>query len=294
MGKRVVLGSLVAVLCACNGSPYEGYKRVADGVDLRLHTLGDGEEQVQDGDSIRLRLRAAVLGDEPGSYLSTERWYAAQDLRTGAFVPVLHRIHTGDSMSVIARADAWPWKAIAVDGLDTLADTAHVQLELALLAVRTPAQMKAEEERLRRMDPEGFERRVIAAYQAREGAPWVRWGTSEMFYSIEGIATDTTSVKAGEQVTITYSGARVEDGRVFDDTQRNGGPFSFRFGDPDQVMKGLETAVHLLREGQEGDFLFPSSMAFGAKGIDGVIEPYTPVVYTVRLVKVDRALSAGR
>ena len=30
-------------------------------------------------------------------------------------------------------------------------------------------------------------------------------------------------------------------------------------------------------------------MAFGAKGIPGVVDPYMPVVYTVRLEKVERA-----
>jgi FKBP-type peptidyl-prolyl cis-trans isomerase len=51
----------------------------------------------------------------------------------------------------------------------------------------------------------------------------------------------------------------------------------------------LEVAVHLLREGQLGTFLFPSEMAFGAKGIPGVLDPYMPVMYSVRLEKVERA-----
>ena len=162
-----------------------------------------------------------------------------------------------------------------------------------MLGLRTAAMMKAGEERAQRTDPEGFERRLMAAYRARTPGPWQQWGTSDVFYAVRGAAVDTTPVRLGEQVTITYPGARMEDGRVFDDTRRNGGAFSFRFGDPDQVMLGLETAVHLLREGQEGTFLFPSSMAFGAKGIPGVLDPYTPVVYTVRLEKVGRMVSAG-
>jgi peptidyl-prolyl cis-trans isomerase A (cyclophilin A) len=93
----------------------------------------------------------------------------------------------------------------------------------------------------------------------------------------------------GDHVTISYQGRRMEDGLLFDDTRKNGEAFSFRFGDKDQVMPGLEVAVHLLREGQEGTFLFPSDLAFGAKGIPGVLEPHMPVDYTVRLDKVERA-----
>jgi FKBP-type peptidyl-prolyl cis-trans isomerase len=286
MKRLFLLGAFTAVLCACNSSPYEGYKRVAGEVDLRLHILGDGEQRVEDGDSIHLRLRAALLGQEPGSYVSTEQWFAARDLRQGAFVPVLQRMHEGDSMSVIARGTALPWSVIAPHALDPIADTAHVQVELSMLGLRTAAMMQAEQERIRTADPEAFERELIAAYRARTPGPWLRWGTSEVYYVVSGTAVDTTAVRMGEQVTIAYTGARMEDGHVFDDTGRNGGPLSFRFGDPDQVMPGLETAVHLLREGQEGTFLLPSPMAFGAKGIPGVLDPYTPVVYTVHLEKV--------
>ena len=96
-------------------------------------------------------------------------------------------------------------------------------------------------------------------------------------------------VVVGDHITISYKGRRIEDGQVFDDTQRNGEPLSFTYGDKDQVMKGLEVAVHLLREGQEGSFIFPSEYAFSAKGIPDVLDPYMPVEYTVRLEKVQRS-----
>ncbi|MEO8591651.1 MAG: FKBP-type peptidyl-prolyl cis-trans isomerase [Flavobacteriales bacterium] len=276
------------LLSACGGSPYLGYKEVEDDVHVRLLSLGDGERLATDSDSVHVRFRVSHLEEEPGSFLSTERWYATKDLRSGAMLPVLRRLHEGDSMSVIAPAGQLPWQAIANGPVEPVADTAHMRTELSLLAIRTPALMRAEEERRRREDPEGFERRLIGAYLVSAPEGWTRWGTSDMHYIITGAAADTNRVKLHETVIVAWVGKRLEDGQVFDDTRKNGSTFTWRYGDPDQVMKGIETAVSLLREGQEGRFIIPSSLAFGAKGISGTLDPWTPVLYTVRLERVER------
>lgn len=278
---------IVVLLAACSGSPYEGFKRVGDDVHLRMHVLGDGDRLAADADSVLFRLRVARNGEEPGSHLSIEHWFLARDLRSGAFAPMLARMRQGDSLSLIARAGALPWDALGT-AAEALPDTAHMRVEAGLLSIRTPEMIAEAHERLRRMDPQGFEQRLIAAYRKESGGEWTQWGTSIMYYRLRGAASDTTAVKAGDQVILAYTGRRLEDGQVFDDTQRNGMHMQFRFGDPDQVVKGIEVAVGLLREGQEGDFILPSELAFGEKGIAATLEPWTPVVYTVRLVSVVR------
>lgn len=275
---------IIVLLAACARSPYEGFKHVGDDVHLRMHVLGDGERLAADVDSVLFRLRVARNGEEPGSHLSIERWFLARDLRRDAFAPMLARMRQGDSLSLIARAGAVPWNALGA-AAETLADTTHVRVEAGLLSIRTPEMIAEANERLRRMDPHGFEQRLIAAYREQTPGAWTQWGSSTMFYLLRGTPSDTVAVKAGDHVTVEYSGRRVEDGQVFDDTRRNGLSMQFRFGDPDQVVKGIEVAVGLLREGQEGEFILPSELAFGEKGIPGTLEPWTPVVYTVRLVR---------
>ena len=288
--SRVVISLILALgLAACSNSPYQGYKLVGDDVHLQLLALGDGENVPADSDLVLLRIRAGRPGQAVGALFSTEETYLTSDLRSGAFQPILGRMHVGDSMSVIAPAAQWPWSVMAsVRGSD-LPDTGMVQVEVSLIALRTPAMLRAEKERLRRNDPLGYEARLMEAYREQTADELTRWGSSDLFFRITGNAVDTNKVVHGDQVTISYTGIRVEDGAVFDDTRRNGAPLSFRFGDKDQVMQGLEVAVHLLREGQLGTFLFPSEMAFGAKGIPGVLDPYMPVMYSVRLEKVERA-----
>ncbi|MEZ4738137.1 MAG: FKBP-type peptidyl-prolyl cis-trans isomerase [Flavobacteriales bacterium] len=294
MSRAAIALILSLGLAACSRSPYQGYKRVGDEVHLQLLVLGDGESTPADSDLVLLRIRAGRPGQAMGELFSTEGTYLTSELRSGAFRPILGRIHEGDSMSVIAPATQWPWVVMANERGTAFPDTGMVQVEVSLLALRTPAMLRAEKERFRRNDPLGYEARLMQAYREQAAGSLERWGTSELFFEVRGTASDTNKVVLGDQVTISYTGLRVEDGAVFDDTGRNGEPFSFRFGDKDQVMEGLEIAVHLLREGQQGTFLIPSAFAFGAKGIPGVLDPHMPVLYNVRLEKVERVSTRAK
>lgn len=276
------------MLCACERSPYPGYSLVGDDVHLHLHTIGDGEVLPADSDSVRLRIRLGGHGELVGGLFSTEQDYLVKDIRTGALDAVIRRMHVGDSLSVIAKAVDWPWTVLAT-GADVLPpDTGHVQAELSVMSLRSPAMLRAERERMKRNDPLGYERRLIHAFIAQDARSFTRWGTSDIHYFINGTTTDTTACEQGDQVTISYTGRRLEDRQVFDDTERNGAPLTFTYGDKDQVMNGIEVALTLLREGQEGVFIFPSSFAFGEKGIPGILEPFMPVVYSVRLDHLER------
>jgi len=286
-----ILGIFSVLLGGCDRSPYKGYKLIGDNVYLRLIALGEGNLLPTDSDSVRLNVRMGYKGLALGELFSTDDVFAVKDLRNGVFGPVLKRIHEGDSLSLIAPAPAWPWKVIASGSNETVPDTGLVQADIAVIALRTPALARAAKERLRRDDPFAYERRLSEVFRANSAEPFLRWGTSELFYAIHGTASDTARVMMGDQVMITYSGKRLEDGLVFDDSQRNGHPLGFTFGDKDQVINGLEVAVTLLRQGQEGQFIIPFEYAFGAKAIPNVLEPYTPVYYTVRLDKVQRSKS---
>jgi FKBP-type peptidyl-prolyl cis-trans isomerase len=286
MGRWTIF--LLLFASACSRSPHPGFKAVGEDVYLRYHVLGDGDALIQDEDSIHMLVRVSELGAAPGSLLSVQRWYAGDDLRHGALVPVLRRLHVGDSISLIAKAVSLPWETLAPASWTPPLGASELQLEFALLDIRTPAMIETEMEHHRRADPEGYERKLIAAFVERSGHDWTIWGTSQLHYRISGTASDSASVLAGDRVEVNWRGFRLEDGVLIDDSQRSGGPFTFRYGDQDQVVKGVETAVMLLREGQEGDFILPSDMAFGARGVEGLVEPWSPLRYVVKLERVER------
>lgn len=289
MNGVVRLLLLSALAAACGNTPHPGFKAVGEGVYLRYHILGDGDALVQDQDSVLLLIRATELGGAPGSLLSTQRWYAGSELRHGALVPVLRRLHTGDSISLVAKASAFPWVALAPASWEQPElERTELQMEISLLELRTPAMIAAELEGDRSADPAGYEEKLIAAFVARSGVPWTVWGSSLLHYRIDGAPTDTARVQLGDRVDLSWRGYRLDDGVLIDETPPGNGPFTFRFGDQDQVVEGLETAVILLREGQEGQFIVPSAMAFGERGVQNLVEPWSPLRYVVKLEAVRR------
>lgn len=276
--------AMVVLLSACGGSPYAGFKQAEDGVYLRYNMLGDGEVVPADSDSVLLRVRVARYGDEPGSFMSTERWYRAGDLRIGVMAPVMRRIHSGDSLSLIAAQGEWPWSALASGIVNPASETDTLQAEVSLLDVRTPAMIRAAMADLQRSDPARFEQQVIARWIAEQGVGMSRWGTSDLHYSIVGTPKDTARAHLGDRVMVSWTGRRLAEGTAFDERES----FSWRFGDSDQVIKGIEVAVSLLREGQSGSFVIPSMLAFGPRGIPGTLDPSCPVLYQVALIRVER------
>ena len=293
MRATVVTGALLAVLAACDGGTYPGFKEVSPGVHFRLLGLGASDSSLAADDSVLLRFRASPVGGDAGSLFSTERWYAVRDLRQGTWASALERTRSGDSVSIILRADGLPWRVLSPDGRFEPPDTLMVQVELALMESLTPAQQRSRAENRRALDPEGAERRELAAFLSAAVGTWTRWGTSDLHYTLGPVAGDTARVRAGDRVSISYVGSRLDGGEPFDESDRHGQPFTFRFGDPDQVLPGIEVAVSLLRPGQQGRFVLPSSMAFGGKGVPQVVRPYEPVLYDVHLVAVERAPDPG-
>lgn len=281
-GLPLVYMGLVA---ACGVSPFPGFKSLGEGAYLKHHVLGDGSTVPSDGDSVLLRVRFARVDEAPGSFMSTERWYLAGDLRSGAMSPVLRRMHEGDSMSVIAPQSAWPWRALAGGTVPAMADTVLLRMEVSLRQLKSPAMIQAELAGLRRSDPLRFEQQLIARWIAESGKAWTRWGTSDLYYRVEGAAVDTTRVRYGEHVTVSWSGVRLVEGTVFDERAS----FAWRYGDSDQVIKGVEVATSLLRPGQQGSFIIPSSLAFGERGVPGTLDPRSPVLYRIALRQVERA-----
>ena len=59
----------------------------------------------------------------------------------------------------------------------------------------------------------------------------------------------------------------------------------FQLGKPDQVIRGIEIALHHMRPGGEVRLVIPYYLAFGPEGSStGIVPPYTTVVYRVKLL----------
>lgn len=270
------------LLLSCDRSPLDGAKRIAPGTYWKLQVLGEGARHPNDSDSVLVRVRIARLGEEPGSLFSTERWFGMDH----DAAPIFERLRTGDSASLAMEAARVPWTALGAVAPTMKVDSPWVALELGLRGIRSHAESREVAAALLASRDHAHEDSTLARFFQASTVPWRNYG--EVRYTIDGARGKGAPVRSGQLVTFHYTARFLDTGRVFDDTRKGGAPITWRLGDPEQVMKGLEIAAHLMRLGDQGRFVFPSAVAFGPRGSSsGIIPPWTPVLYDIEVVGVE-------
>jgi FKBP-type peptidyl-prolyl cis-trans isomerase len=186
------------------------------------------------------------------------------------------QLRAGDSASVLLRGARIPARNPGSQRLST--DTAWIGVEVSLLRVRSQAESRRMAwERLMARDARD-EERILATFLEQSKDEW----SERMGIRYAGITGSGTPIASGQQVTLHYRARFLDTGRVFDDTWKGGQPLTFKLGDPGQVIKGLEIALHLLPDGGRGRFIIPSALAFGPQGSSGgIVPPFTPLLYEV-------------
>ena len=88
--------------------------------------------------------------------------------------------------------------------------------------------------------------------------------------------------KSSDEVTVMYEG-KLTDGTIFDSSYARGAPATFRV---DQVIKGWQDALQKMREGDVWILYIPAELAYGERGVSGVIPPNSTLIFKVELQKV--------
>ncbi|MHB8261875.1 MAG: FKBP-type peptidyl-prolyl cis-trans isomerase [Bacteroidia bacterium] len=97
--------------------------------------------------------------------------------------------------------------------------------------------------------------------------------------------TNLDSVKKGKKIKLFYKGYFL-DGALVDYTPNNWA-FEFVFGQEGQLLEGLRLALYKLKKGEKAKIILPSRLAFGKSGSsNGVVPPYTPLVYQIEIVDI--------
>ncbi|MCE9540357.1 MAG: FKBP-type peptidyl-prolyl cis-trans isomerase, partial [Bacteroidetes bacterium] len=73
------------------------------------------------------------------------------------------------------------------------------------------------------------------------------------------------------------------DGKQFEDTYPKNTPYK---ASPENVIPGMKEILQIMPAGSLWRVYIPSAMAFGEKGLTGVIPPYAALIYEVELLKV--------
>jgi len=92
-------------------------------------------------------------------------------------------------------------------------------------------------------------------------------------------------IKKGDVITIGYTGYFIN--RLEFDKISGSTAFTFIYGTPGQIIRGLAIAINGMKKGEKSKIIIPSHLAFGEGGsTTKVVPPYTTVIYELEIVNV--------
>ncbi|MBD3226325.1 MAG: FKBP-type peptidyl-prolyl cis-trans isomerase [Caldithrix sp.] len=91
--------------------------------------------------------------------------------------------------------------------------------------------------------------------------------------------------QTGQKVVVHYTGWTM-DGKKFDSSVDKGQPFSFTIG-KGEVIAGWDEGISTMKEGGKRRLFIPSELAYGERGIPGVIPPNAMLVFDAELLSIE-------
>ena len=89
---------------------------------------------------------------------------------------------------------------------------------------------------------------------------------------------------AEDKVKTHYHGTLL-DGTVFDSSVKRGEPISFPVNG---VIKGWEEALQLMPVGSKWKLYVPYDLAYGERGAQGAIMPYSTLIFELELISIEK------
>lgn len=76
------------------------------------------------------------------------------------------------------------------------------------------------------------------------------------------------------------------DGHLYDNSYKNGTPFSFKFENAG-VVEGLHQGMSVIKAGENAFIEIPAELAYGKKGLIDLVPSKTEIVYDVRVTSIE-------
>jgi len=300
MKKNLMFLALVSLgLASCNG----GFKQADGGLLYDIHTDKDGPT-IQPGDFVSANL---VIKTDKDSVLQSS-YETGRPIETpipkpqspGDIISGLLKLSEGDSATIKINADTMFKKQQRPPNFKGKYLVYVVKIEKVIpkgklsdqvFQGRVADYLKSEGDAIKKLEPA-----LIKKY-IEDNKLKVTTTADSLNYQITTPGSGPTPA-VGDTVVVNYTGKFLKDGRVFDSSIREIGvkaklkslemrpfkPIHIPVGER-RVIRGWDEGLMLLNKGAKATFVLPSSLAYGAQGMQE-IGPYTPIAFDVELLAI--------
>jgi FKBP-type peptidyl-prolyl cis-trans isomerase FkpA len=278
---------ILAVICfSCHrNSKYPGFTELGNGTWYRLHKIGENSVKPHPGDYITVNLAYTTMNDSI-FFRGTRKLQADTPLYKGSVDECFALLAEGDSATFILGADDFFSKTLKTSLPGFIPAGGSVKINAGMRNIQTREDYDREKEAfLTWIEDFGDYEKVVLKQFISSEKPGISPLPSGIYY-VNLRPGKGKKVELGDTLTINYEG-RFLNGKFFDSTVKRHQPFQFVYGTEWQVIKGLEEAIGMMREGERSLFILPSELGFGNAGSStGVIPPFTSLIFEVEILKV--------
>lgn len=107
---------------------------------------------------------------------------------------------------------------------------------------------------------------------------------------IDTLAGSGATAESRQVVTVAYTG-KLDDGSVFDSTDKHGQPFAFTLG-AGEVIPGWDEGIASMKVGGKRTLIIPPELAYGAEGRAPVIPANATLTFDVELLDIQEPAPA--
>lgn len=276
------------------------FKKVGEGIEYKIISDGKGNV-VKPGQFFEITMNQVYKGNNKDTILFNSKDFSNPlvSLDSTAIPPVYYKIFSqvrkGDSIivkqltdTIMKRGETPPfmkkgahviayYKVVNVYETREAADSAYkVQMSIARVkdSVKSVEQLKKDDKTI----ADYLAKNKITAVKAPQGT------YVQIVAEGEGDVVDTSKV-----LKVFYTGKLLDGGKVFDSNTdpngRNNKAFPVHLGGGG-VIKGWLDGLSLLKKGSKAVLYIPSSLAYGAQGAGGDIQPNANLVFDVEIADV--------
>ncbi|MBR1792417.1 MAG: FKBP-type peptidyl-prolyl cis-trans isomerase [Bacteroidales bacterium] len=290
----------MVLLASCTKSDIQGFKKTKSGLHYKFETID------KKGD--KLHMRDVIVGEMVFRMDSTVLFSNVGDPRRILQITdsIYHDGNIGEGLLMMHKGEKATF-AIFADSLFKYYDPRQmpqgyvqgknmiIYYEVKVDDIVTAAEVQQEQENFyaameerQRSEPDEIKKYI--ADNNITVSP-----TSDGLYIIVKKKGKGDVVGMGKQVRMDYTG-RLLDGTVFDSSEKSVGdaaglqrpsysPLEYTVGKM-SLIKGWEKGIEGLPEGSEVQLIMPSSLAYGAQGAGQLIQPYTPLMFDIKILSV--------